>query len=157
MNLLLLAAFNLILTLVLSELDSDRIIKENILKAIEKDQQMLTLLNAENELWRVAEFSGGHNLTFSESLRAWKEAFPEIVLELKGTCPKIDPTPEDLAERIIPVPEKNMTTTAWAPGCLNEHLVLSFGNQTRTIYFGGKSRAGEEKNWTSVVANCYKS
>jgi hypothetical protein len=130
------------------ELNSDRIMKENILKAMEKDQQMLMLLNAENELWRAAEISGRNNLNWEGALSTWKSAFPEIELELKGTCAKKDPTSEDLSTRLIPVPEENKTTTAWASGCLNERLVLIYGNQTRIIYLGGRSGFGEERNWT---------
>jgi len=115
---------------------------------MENDHQMLVLLNAENELWRVAELSGENNLNLIESLRAWRAAFPEIILELKGTCARKDPTSEELSERIIPVPEKNMTTTSWAEGCLNEQLLLVYGSQNRTIYLGGKSGFGEERNWT---------
>lgn len=148
MNLLLLAAFNLILALMMMELDSDKIMKDNILKAMEGENEMLVLLNAENELWRIAEISGENNLDFNESLRVWREAFPEISVELTGKCAKKEPTPEDISERVIIVPEKNMTTTSSPLGCGTETLILRYGDQNRTIYIGGSSGFGEERNWT---------
>lgn len=145
---MLLSAFNLILALAMQQREADRIMTENIKAALEQDQRMLVLYNAENELWRTAELSGKHGLDWTESLKAWRDAFPNVQLRLSGTCGQDEPSPQQLSVRIRPLPESNKTTTAWAPLCINERLILSSANATRTIYLGGDSGFGEERDWT---------
>lgn len=155
MNLVLIAAFQLILAIMLSELSADQVLSEKYQQMLQSDHEWLEAINAEEELWNTAEIVGRNNLTEENNLGLWITKTPGNK-NLEADLCNLGAIDNAELAAIVDISSKPNITSIAAPQGLNCIITyngtfnVSAGTIGISISSGSASREvweGENQSW----------
>lgn len=144
-NLVLIAAFQLILAIMLSELSADKVLCEKYWQMLKSDHEWREVINAEEELWNVAEIVGRNNLTEEDNLDLWIRSTPSKKYVAAKRCELEEINSTQLGSMVGINKQGNVTT-------MGELEKYTCGNYTAGTT-GVLITSGSAKRWIWATEN----